>query len=417
MKLFTKYNRVNLLISTLIFIFSSIAFYIFIRFIIIKEVDDDLKIERREIRAYITEHKSLPEVLPVRDLTIRYTSTDQPYTKISFRTFGGYDSVEKEKTSFREMVFGINASGKEYQVSVIKSLEVADQLLHSILVIAFSTILLMLVTSYIINRLLLKRLWKPFYDTLSRLKLFSLTDNEPLHFQSTKVEEFSLMNNTLEAATSQAQQDYIVLKEFTENASHEMQTPLAIIRSKLDVLIQDEHLSETQSLAVQTVYDSIQKLNRLNQSLLLLAKIGNRQFEEVAPVDLARIIQEKTEAFHELWVNENISVNVSLEAVTVKMNKELADILLNNLLSNATKHNSRDGNIHLVLNETGLTVSNTGQNIALDNNRLFTRFYTPTEGISHNGLGLSIIKNICDVSGFTITYSCRDQLHTFMITW
>ena len=185
MKLLTKYNRVNLLTTTLIFVFSSIAFYYFIRFIVIEEVDEGLKIERREILAHVRLHGRLPAVIPVRDLSIQYTRADHPYTKASFITFQGYDSLRKENSSFRELVFGIQASGIEYKISVIKSLEVANDLLRSILLIAFSTILLMLIVSYTINRIVLKKLWQPFYNTLTRLKIFSLGKNEPLHFQST----------------------------------------------------------------------------------------------------------------------------------------------------------------------------------------------------------------------------------------
>jgi two-component system, OmpR family, sensor histidine kinase QseC len=417
MKLFSKYNRVNLLVSTLIFIFASIAFYYSIRFIVISEVDDDLNVERREIQAYVIAHDSLPEVVPERDEHTQFTAVTQSYTAVSFRTTRGYDSLEKQNVKFRELQFGARAAGHYYKVSVIKSLEFADGLLRSILLIVFSTILVMLITSNIINRFLLRRLWKPFYETLNKLKLFSLTNNESLQFQPTTVEEFGLMNATLETATHRAKQDYRILKEFTENASHEMQTPLAIIRSKLDLLIQDEHLSETQSIAVQTIYDSIQKLNRLNQSLLLLAKIGNHQYEEVSLIDLREKLKEKTDAFHELWENENIAVTVSLKEVTVKMNKELSDILLNNLLSNATKHNFSNGTIQITLEEKGLTIRNTSEGPPLEESRLFTRFYTATEGAGHHGLGLSIIKQICDSSGFTIRYNYHDQLHTFVVNW
>jgi signal transduction histidine kinase len=417
MKLFTKYNRVNLLTTVIIFIFSSIAFYFFFRFILVSEVDEDLKIEKREIETYVQKTSQLPDAISVNDLRIQYRLVSQSYVKTSFRTFIAYDSLEKENGNFREMIFGIRASGEEYKISVVKSLEATDDLLRSVLIILIPAILLMLMASYIINRIVLKRLWKPFYDTLHRLKYFSLGKNRPLHLQATNVEEFTLLNNTLETTTAKAQQDYLALKEFTENASHEMQTPLAIIGSKLDLLIQDEHLSETQSIAMQTVYESIQKLNHLNQSLLLLAKIGNRQFEEITTIHLNKKIQEKTEAFQELWANKNITINVSLKEAAVKMNAALADILLNNLLSNATKHNSRDGMIRISLTENSLTISNTSSGAALDTTLLFTRFYTPNEDAGHNGLGLSIIKQICDASGFSIVYSYQASLHSFTLTW
>ena len=123
------------------------------------------------------------------------------------------------------------------------------------------------------------------------------------------------------------------------------------------------------------------------------------------------------EAFQELWANENITVSASLEDASVKMNRALADILLNNLLSNASKHNFPDGNISIVLSKTDITVSNTGQAVTLDSNRLFTKFYTEKKGAGNNGLGLSIVKHICDTSGLTITYSFHNPLHSFTVNW
>ena len=417
MKLFTKYKRLNLLATVIIFLVTSVVFYYFILATLINQVDDDLVIEMKEVQAYVKEYDNLPKVIPVRHLVISYTQVSQPFKEILFRTFEANDSSEKDKDNFRNLDFGIRANGKEYKVSVMKPLETTENLLWYILIIVLSSIVVILAASYIINSIVLKKIWAPFFDTLNKLKHFSVGKNEPLHLQQTNTQEFSLLNQTLEMTTNKAQQDYFVLKEFTENASHEMQTPLAIIQSKLDLLIQDERLSETQSIVAQSIYESIQKLSRLNQSLLLLAKIGNKQFEEIATINLTEKIQKKIEAFQELWLNENITVTVALKNISVKMNKDLADILLNNLLSNAIKHNYPGGNIHIELKETGLTVANTSRQGALDDNRLYSKFYTEKKGAGNNGLGLSIVKHISDVSGFSITYSFRNHLHSFTANW
>lgn len=355
--------------------------------------------------------------MPVRHQVITFQAVSQPFNEVKYRTFEANDSSENDEDDFRSLDFGINVNGSNYKVSVMKPMETTENLLWYILLIILSTILIILAASFIINRVVLKRLWSPFFDTLNRLKQFSISRNEPLRFQSTKIDEFELMNNTLELTTSKAQQDYLALKEFTENASHEMQTPLAIIRSKLDLLIQDEKLSEAQSVVAQSVYESIQKLSNLNQSLLLLAKIDNNQFDETYSINLKKKIHRKMESFQELWATENIKASSSLEDVSIKMNRSLADILLNNLLSNATKHNLPGGNISIVLTKTDLIVSNTGQPAMLDTNRLFNKFYMEKKGASNNGLGLSIVKHICDASGFSIAYSFQNQLHSFMVSW
>lgn len=417
MKLFTKYTRINLIATIVIFLLSSITFYLAIRFILINQMDDNLRIEQREIETFVKEHDTLPEPISVKDQKINYAITEEPLTKRKFRTIAAYDSVGKENSPFRAVDFGVKVNNKWYKVTIAKSLEGTDDLTQSILLITSSTILLILVASVIINRVLLKRLWRPFYDSLNTVNNFKLDKNLTLHFPRTNIDEFAFMNQTLEKTIQQVQDDYFLLKEFTENASHEMQTPLAIMRSKLDLLIQDEHLSENQSKAVQSAYQAIEKLTRLNHSLLLLAKIENNQYAETSFVNLKQKIEEKSDAFNELWQNQDVSVSTLLKDVSVKMNKDLADILLNNLLSNATRHNFAHGFILVELTDNQLKITNSSSQKELDQRRLYSRFYKQAETEGHNGLGLSIIKQICEVSGFDIRYSFSDQQHSFIISW
>ncbi|SRR6266496_1565064 len=416
MKLFTKYNRINLLATIIIFLFSSVAFYIAIRFILLNQVDGDLKIEQREIEAYAKEHNMLPESISVKDQKISYTLSGELLKKRKFQTIARFNKDDKEKDSYRVIQFGVTADGRIYTATVAKSLEGTDDLTHSILLISSATILVILIASLIINRILLKQLWKPFYGALSILKTFKIDKSQPLNFPSTKIDEFAFMNQALEKTTSQAKRDYLLLKEFTENASHEMQTPLAIIRSKLDLFIQHENLSEDQSKTMQSAYMAVEKLSRLNQSLLLLAKIENNQFAETSAVNFKEKLEEKTEDFHELWQSQNISVDTSLTDVLVNMNNELADILLNNLLSNATRHNFSGGFIRIELTSRQLKITNSSIQSQLDPERLFSRFYKQNEN-GKNGLGLSIIKQICDISGFKIAYFFNNESHSFILAW
>ena len=417
MKLFTRYTGINLVSTIVIFLLASCAYFFLIRYIVIDEIDDDLKTEQREIQIFAKEHDSLPEPIPDRDQKVIYTMITEPVSRRSFKTVTLYDSLEKKKEVFRQLIFSLPVNNKWYKIAIAKSEEEMDDMIRSILLISCLTILLILFVSLIINRILLKQLWKPFYDTLAAIKSFKVGGKNSIRFPPTNVDEFNFMNQTLERATSQYQHDYLLLKEFTENASHEMQTPLAIIRSKLDLLIQNESLSEHQSKAVQSAYNAIQKLSRLNQSLLLLAKIENRQFEEVSRINLREKIDEKLEAFNELWLNEQIAVSTSLQDVYIDMNNVLTDILLNNLLSNATRHNMAGGTIGIGLNQKQLVLENSSLQGRLDENRLFSRFYKQEMNNEYTGLGLSIIKQICDVSGFRVSYAFHDNIHSFTITW
>jgi len=417
MKLFTKYNRVNLFATIIIFLLSSTAFYFAIRYILINQVDDDLRIEQREIETYVKEHNTLPESISVKDQKISYVLSGTYLQKRKFETIAGNKIESNEKDLYRILQFGVIANGNIYLATVAKSLEGADDLTHSILLISSGTILLILAASFIINSVLLKRLWQPFYNSLNVLKNFRVDRKQSLNFPSTQIDEFAFMNETIRKTTNQAQQEYSLLKEFTENASHEMQTPLAIIRSKLDLLIQDENLSEGQSKSMQSAYGAIEKLSKLNQSLLLLAKIENNQFAETTTIHLKQKLEEKLDAFHELWQNQGISVSSSLADATVSVNSELMDILLNNLLSNATRHNFPGGCINIILKGKTVEIANSSNEKELNSQQMFLRFFSQDKKSRFNGLGLSIIKQICDVSGLSIRYFFTGNEHRFILSW
>lgn len=414
MKLFTKYSRINVLATIAIFLIASAAYYFTLNYVLIHQIDEDLKIEERETTMYVKEHNRLPENISVRDQLVKYIPVKGP-SKTYFTTISFPDPQEKNQEQFRQVSFTLKATNLWYQITISKSLEDTDDLLHSILLISSLTILVILIASFIINRVALKRLWRPFYQSLDAVKEFKISKEQALRFAPEEIEEFRFMNQTLERITHQAQLDYLSLKTFSENASHEIQTPLAIMRSKLDLMIQDENLTEQQSQTLQSAYNAIQKLTRLNQSLLLLAKIENNQFEEVQAIDLKTKIEEKINDFNELWQSRQIKITNLLYPVPVKMNNELADILLNNLLSNATKHNFSDGTIFIELAKDHFTVGNTSNEAALDEKKVFQRFYKPVQSNENNGLGLSIIQQICYASGFEIRYFFQSGVHSFRI--
>lgn len=414
MKLFTKYSRINMAATIIIFLIASFAYYALLNFVLITQIDDDLVIEEGEIISYVRKFDRKPESISVRDQQILYRPIPGPRNTRQFSSIDLSDGEEK-KEGYRQLLFDIKAGGQWYEVKVLKSLEDIDDLIGSILLITLGTILLILTVSYFINHIVLKRIWKPFYNSLALVREFRIGKDDRLRLPPGQVDEFRFMNETLERITSQAQLEYISLKTFSENASHELQTPIAIIRSKLDLLIQDEHLTETQSQALNAAYNALERLTRLNHSLLLLARIENRQYAEVQAINFRQRLEEKLSDFSELWYSHQVTVHPHLKSSTLLMNRELADILLNNLLSNATRHNYPGGSIRIELNQQHLSITNTSREPALAHDRIFQRFYKPSQGNEHNGLGLSIIWQICEASGFQIEYGYLLNVHRFLI--
>ena len=313
MKLFAKYSRINIISTVIIFLLGCIAFAVLLRYVIINQVDEDLKIEQNEIINYANHNHHLPGIVEVRDQYTTYEKiAAQQLTHAKIYTRHAYDSMEHEKELQRTIAFNIQAANEWYKVTVSKSLEGIDDLIQTIIVITITLILLILAATFIINRIVLKKLWQPFYKTLASTHEFNINNNEKLFFQPTNIDEFNYLNITLTEAFSKAQLDYQILKEFTENASHELQTPLAVIQSKLDVLIQNENFPETESENIQSIYKTLQSLNRLNQSLLLLAKIENNQFNEKAVFNLKELLENKIQQFSDLWKNLDITLSASL---------------------------------------------------------------------------------------------------------
>ncbi len=418
MKLFTAYNRINLISTVVIFLLASTAFSFLLRYVLVDQVDENLKIEQREIQTFIDKYHHLPEVIPVKDQEIKYTPVAQSMGKRKFQTVQLFDAPEKENNYYREILFTVMAAGQWYQVIVGKSMEGTDDMAQSIITITLATLLLILLTSLVINRMVLRKLWQPFYHTLSVLRKFELGKMEQPDFPATRIEEFTVMNDTLRYTTAKAQADYRFLKEFTENASHELQTPLAIIQSKLDLLIQDEHLSEPQSRVVQSVYVALQKMARLNQSLLLLTKIENGQYEERSIIDLPQRATEKIMQCEELMRGKNLSVTKDIhEPATLSINPLLADILLNNLFSNAIKYTAPGGVIAVTVRQGLFEISNTAGGAALDPQQLFRRFGKPGHETDGIGLGLAIVKQISDFSGIPVQYYYQNGYHRFSFSW
>jgi signal transduction histidine kinase len=415
MKLLTKYSRINLIATIAIFIGASTAFYFTLQYVLLNQVEEDLKIERREITSYAEQFKRLPEIIKVRDQVTTYTPVASGNDKQYFSTVDLQDLHDNDLEKFRQLSFSVQAGGQWYKVTVSKSLEETDNLIQQVLLISVSTILIILLVSFIINRVVLKKLWTPFYQSLHTVKSFRISKQQTLTFGTTEIDEFNFMNATLQTLTQQAQGDYLTLKTFSENASHEIQTPIAIIRSKLDLLIQEEGVTQKQSESLESAYNAVQRLATLNHHLLLLAKIENNQFTEITQIDLATAVEKKLEDFSELWQIEGIKIHSSITSAILKMNSDLANILLNNLVSNATKYNYPGGEIYLELTHQHLTIKNTSKEAPLVNDKIFKRFYKPSQSGDSNGLGLSIIKQICDVSGFKIRYAYEEGLHIFSI--
>lgn len=415
MKLLAKYNRVNILATTIVFIIGGVCYYFILHLVLIKQLDKDLRVEEQEIRDYVKAHNSLPDSADYKDQQVSF---EQVAEKIK-REFGSFDILKekyKEYITIRRLMFSVNISGVNYKVSVSKSQQETEDLIQLIVSITLAMVILLLLILFIINRFVLNKLWLPFNNTLAQLRQFNLQSKKNLELNDTGINEFKQLNNAVTVMSSQVLKDYESLKSFTENASHEIQTPLAVINLKLELLMQSENFTEQQMNGVETIHDEIRRLSRLNQSLLLLTKIDNRQFGETDEVDLAKIIVKQLNNYEELISARQITLTENIgKTPPVLMNETLAGVLITNLITNAIKHNIDHGSIDIALRENHLSVSNTGNALSCRPEELFERFKKDTQQPESLGLGLSIIKKICDQYNFKISYDFIDGVHTLRI--
>ena len=417
MKMLTKYSLVNLIVMVTIFIVSALFLYKFTQVILIREMDADLTGVEKQVRQYVKQYNAFPEDHPLDEEEFSFVSTGNQKIKRISGLMQMFSKRENKMHNFMKLDFPLRFENNWYKVTIAKPIKGMHHFLRALITISISTILLIILISVLLNRFLLRRLWRPFYQSMKVMRNFKLGETRMLDFPKTSTNEFSFMNESLLFATEKAKQDYLLLKEFTEIASHEIQTPLSIVRSKLDMLIQEEGLSQKQSELAKEAYSSIKKLSRLNQSLLMLAKIEIQQFANKEMMNLKEKAEEKMEQFRELWQSNQITITSEINESFCFINPELLDILLNNLFSNASNHNVPNGFIKINLAKNKLTISNSGSPKPLDKTKLFTRFYKPSISSNSNGLGLFIIKQIAILSAVSVSYNYDENVHSFIVAF
>jgi two-component system, OmpR family, sensor histidine kinase QseC len=401
MKLLAKYNRINIIATIGIFIIGSIAFYFVLRHILVRQLDQSLESEQQEIVQYVQQFNKLPVIIQTNEQQVYFNEPDANPRRRKFYSVVKLNPIKKHKELFRELRFPIAVNQHRYEVIVSKSQAGTQDLLRLIILVTIGMIALILLSGFFINRTILSRIWKPFYQTIDKVKSYHLSSQRPLQLESTPIDEFSLLNENISGMTERTQREYKSLKAFTGNAAHEMQTPLAVIRTKLDMLMQNENLLASHAQPVQEIEQAVYKLSRLYHSLLLLTKIENQQFELNEAVQMDKVIAHKLNELSEITDAKKITTEIKLSPVTIIFHQQLAEILTVNLLNNAIRYNKENGTIAISLNDAVFTISNSSALPALDGQKIFQRFYrhsdTKQEG---NGLGLSIVKQICDLAGY-----------------
>ena len=268
----------------------------------------------------------------------------------------------------------------------------------------------------LINNIVLRRVWKPFYGLLNQIKNFRLGKRNEIPEMQTKTKEFLDLQMAIDTLLNQNIRIYEQQKTFIGNAAHELQTPLAISVNKLELLLEQGDLSDQQATELVKIMGIIERLTRLNKSLLLLSKIENRQFIEEKEIEFNHLIKLELESLSDIIDFKKITVKVIEKGRFLKnMNPSLAHILISNLLRNALFHNTHKGKITIEINKKQLSIANSGVDHALDADLIYKSFYKESSKNENTGLGLSIVKAIIDISKLSISYNYKKGFHTFLL--
>ena len=426
MKLLTKTSRTYFVVSLVVYLAAGCVFYFIIRNVIYKEIESRLLLEKYDFILFVQKwkHWSDENFFVENKIQVIPLPGNEISSRIAFKDTVMYESFAKEAMPFRQLTFQTLIDGKPHLVSIRKSMLEPITLIEVVTGTMMSFLAILLVCTFFIHRRLSKTLWLPFYDSLARIRSFDWTRSETgsegkggeVTFPPGEIQEFNELNLALTRMTTQICHDYRTLREFTENASHEIHTPLALITARVEQMIQSENLSGEQLQWIQEIYHSSRRISRLLESLLLLSRIENKQFTDVSEEDLAALLELKLSDFSDILKYKRIKVEKNLNhPFRLRISHALQDILLSNLLKNAIRHNHPDGVISIRSEVGMLEIRNTGPDLTVPTEVLFERFRKESGDKESLGLGLSIVRQICDCYDLRVSYVYEKPFHKIVI--
>jgi signal transduction histidine kinase len=419
-KLLSRSSRYFLLFSVLILAVGSIFMVLALDAVLTEKVDESLVHTRKMLRKELAERDSIPARLEIMDKIIDFTLIPQDLSYAFYRDtvllVSEAEDNELELEPFRKYVYTERINGKNYRVELNQAkFEKEDLALAMFGLIAGFLIIFLLILNWF-NRYLSKRIWRPFHHLISSIQQFDVTAGQGIKPITSDIDEFALLAQSTSDMTAKLVKDYQSLKRFSENASHELQTPLAIILARTDLLLQRPNLDETSAEHLSAIQQASKRLTQLNRSLLLLTKIENQQFSTTRTNRLDKLIKQEIDAFAPLIAHHQLQLNLALSEVTVDCNTDLLIVLLQNLIGNAIKYNYENGELLIRLTDQELLLKNTSlQQLVAKPAELFDRFRKGEANSTSLGLGLAIVQEICELYHWQIDYLADTEYHTIRI--
>jgi len=418
-KLLHKTQQIYIIYSIITFLIISPIFYFTTEKLYLDDTDETLMLNKERFEKQILPGFKIKDISTWNTYNPENLILDKiPIKKDSIFSTIDFSELEQEDEPYRMLFSPIKIEGQPYLYTEKINLVEAEDLLFSIAILFITLIILLMIGVFIITNRISKKIWKPFYELIHQIEEFEIDKDPKPHFKTTTIEEFNRLNEAVEKLMRKNIKIYNNQREFIDNAAHELQTPLAIFRSKIDLLIQRDDLTHGQAAIVVTINENIDRLIKLNKNLLILSKIDRNIELEVEKFSLKLLLEKQIEFFSGQANTKQIQIkNRISDDVIVNANKNLTEILFSNLLLNAMKYNVKNGTVIIELDNGKVSVSNTSDQTKIPKDKLFNRFSKSNQNQQGNGLGLAIVKKIVDQNNWEITYNYSKNRHFFTVTF
>ncbi len=413
MKLQVKTALLYLSVTLLLFPGAGFLYYHFLKDSFEEEVVENLYISKKNLIKHIENYKAFPENQILFNGNYSYKKCNSNIEIVHDTLI--YDHSEKEEVLYKELIFPLKLQNVSYSVHISIPLFESDDIIDTIASTLLITVSFLFLIMFLVTGIFSIRIWKPFFNTLDSISKYQQNPQVPLKFEKVNTKEFEKLNKAIEEMTIKIQEHFNQLKSFTENASHEIQTPLTAIRLETEELLQNSKFDEKDLKHIHNIHNSAVRLSKTNESLLLLAKINNNQFL-MENSDISSLLAERIEHFSDRIGLKNIDIRVkNNDKIIIKTSPVLFSLLVSNLLSNSIKHNISGGFINIELNKEYLLISNTGNSLPFEQSLLFQKFVRNIEVKDSTGLGLALVKEISDSNGWKIQYQFENNIHFFYL--
>lgn len=394
-------------------------------FVIMHEIDDETNDSLENYKEIIIKTVLADSTLlhDHVDIMTKYYIREVPESEADLDKDEFFDSttyieIEMEDEPVRVLrTWFMTADRKYYELTIetstLEKEDMAEAIFVSIIILYVSLLCCILLVSHFV----FKSSFRPLYTLVKWLKEYRPGKQQAPLINQTKVEEFKILNQAIQTATNRSTEMYNQQKQFVENASHELQTPLAICMNKLELLSENPDCTEEQLSEIAGINHTLRGIIKMNKSLLLLSRIDNKQFPDTSEIDFNKLINKYLPDFEDMYEYKNIHVTYTETGTLIyTMNESLASTLLSNLLKNAFIHNIENGSIAISVTGRTLTISNSSESTGLNEATLFNRFEKQTHKKESTGLGLAIVKSIISIYGIDIKYE-YNGLHKFILTF